>query len=168
MLNRMIQAMGTFRRIKTMIQPPNWPNKLMMTNMVARNFPQPHEISMYSLCSFHWNHIRIPSSKNVDMRHNLAMWGSTVLVLLKTCRLSRCHQWWMQVKGRATWPEPLVSLTQALNDMGDTNGFGRKRKSTRETDIKLYLPHQRLLQRAKPEDVALDLPFSMTCKSVQS
>ncbi|KAJ8960460.1 hypothetical protein NQ318_013744 [Aromia moschata] len=36
------------------------------------NFPHPQDMSMYSLCSDHWNHIRRPSSRNVDIRQSLA------------------------------------------------------------------------------------------------
>ena len=84
MPKRRAQAMSTFQRKRTMKQPPNWPNRLMMTNMVARNLPQPQEMSMYSLCSFHWKYIRIPSSRKVEIRQSLANVGRIVLVLLKT------------------------------------------------------------------------------------
>lgn len=64
-----------------------WSRKwtILTTNIVARNFPQPHDMSMYSLCSTHCTHMRMPSSKNVEMRHNLATVGSTFLPLLITC-----------------------------------------------------------------------------------
>ncbi len=41
-------------------------------------------MSMYSLCSFHWTHMRIPSSKNVETRQKRARWGRTCFVLLVT------------------------------------------------------------------------------------
>merc|ERR1719430_900007 len=34
-------------------------------------------MSIYSLCSDHWTHIRMPSSKNVDTRHKRAKCGRT-------------------------------------------------------------------------------------------
>lgn len=41
-------------------------------------------MSMYSLCSFHWNHIRKPSSKNVAIKQNLAIVGRTCFPFLIT------------------------------------------------------------------------------------
>merc|ERR1719342_1918919 len=41
-------------------------------------------MSMYSLCSLHWTHILIPSSKKVDTRQNLARCGKTCFELLVT------------------------------------------------------------------------------------
>nr|CAD7438441.1 unnamed protein product [Timema bartmani] len=66
------QAMGTLNLPMTMTHPPSWPIRLTRTNIVARTFPQPQDISMYSLCSDHCTHIRIPSSKKVEIKHNLA------------------------------------------------------------------------------------------------
>lgn len=76
MKNNTPQAIGTFNLAMTITQPPICPIKLTNTNTVAKNFPQPHDISIYSLCSDHWNHIRKPSSKNVAMRHNRATVGN--------------------------------------------------------------------------------------------
>ena len=79
------QAISTFQRRRTIKQPPSCPNRLMITNIVAKNLPHPQEMSMYSLCSFHWKYIRIPSSRKVEIRHNLAKVGRIVLVRLSTC-----------------------------------------------------------------------------------
>jgi hypothetical protein len=84
MKKRTPQAMGTFFLSKTIVHPPNWPKKLMRTNIVAKNQPQPQEMSIYSLCSDHWNHIRRPSSKNVEIRHSLVMCGRILLPLRRT------------------------------------------------------------------------------------
>lgn len=48
-------------------------------------FPHPQLISIYSLCSFHWNHIRKPSSKNVAIKQNLAIVGRMCFPFLITC-----------------------------------------------------------------------------------
>lgn len=79
------QAASTLKRKRTMMQPPSWPNRLRMTKRVAKNLPQPHEMSMYSLCSFHWKYMRIPSSRKVEMRQSLAKVGKNTFVLLRTC-----------------------------------------------------------------------------------
>lgn len=39
---------------------------------------------MYSLCSFHCTHIRIPSSKNVDIKHKRAKVGNMCFSFLWT------------------------------------------------------------------------------------
>lgn len=84
MKNRIPQAIGTLYLIMTITQPPSCPNKLTITKSVARILPQPHDISIYSLCSFHWNHILRPSSKNVDIKHNLATVGKIYFAFLVT------------------------------------------------------------------------------------
>lgn len=111
MKNNSPQAISTFNRPMTMTQPPNWPNKLTMTNTVAKNcngkngewswndnhsigisvvytFPHPQLISMYSLCSFHWKYIRNPSSRNVAIKHSRARVGRTYLPFLITCKMN--------------------------------------------------------------------------------
>lgn len=85
MKNKTPQAMGTFFCIKTKAHPPSWPIKFIRTNSVAKNLPQPQDISMYSLCSDHCTHIRIPSSKNVEIRQALAIVGNTDRIFLNTC-----------------------------------------------------------------------------------
>lgn len=75
MKNNTPHAIETLYLMITITHPPNCPIKLTNTKTVAKNFPQPHDISIYSLCSFHWNHIRNPSSRKVEMRHNLATVG---------------------------------------------------------------------------------------------
>lgn len=52
------------------------------TNILLNYLPQPHDISIYSLCSDHCVHIRIPSSKNVEIRHKRATDGKTCLPFL--------------------------------------------------------------------------------------
>lgn len=84
MKNSTPQAIGTLYLIITITQPPSWPIRLTKTKTVAKNLPQPHDISMYSLCSAHWNHIRKPSSKNVDIKHNLATVGNIYFPFLMT------------------------------------------------------------------------------------
>lgn len=79
------QAIGTLYLIITITQPPSCPIKLTKTNNVAKIFPQPQDMSIYSLCSYHWNHIRKPSSKNVDIKHSLATVGRTYFAFLVTC-----------------------------------------------------------------------------------
>ena len=86
MPNRMPQAISTFFLSRTMATPPSWPTRLMTTKRVARNQPQPHEMSMYSLCSPHCTHMRMPSSKKVDTRQKRARWGSTCLEWRVTCK----------------------------------------------------------------------------------
>lgn len=76
MKNNTPQAIDTLYRIITITHPPNCPIKLTNTKTVAKNIPQPHDIFMYSLCSYHWNHIRKPSSRKVEIRHNRATVGS--------------------------------------------------------------------------------------------
>lgn len=78
------QAIGTLYLIITITQPPSCPIKLTKTNNVAKILPQPQDISIYSLCSYHWNHIRKPSSKNVDIKHSLATVGRTYFAFLVT------------------------------------------------------------------------------------
>ena len=73
--NRIPQAISTFSLPMTMTTPPSCPMRLITTKSVARNQPHPQEMSMYSLCSFHWVHIRTPSSKNVDTRQARATTG---------------------------------------------------------------------------------------------
>ena len=80
MKNRIPQAMSTFCLISTIATPPSCPTRLMTTNMVARNHPQPQLMSMYSLCSDHCTHMRMPSSKKVETRQKRARWGSTCFV----------------------------------------------------------------------------------------
>lgn len=52
---------------------------------LSLTLPHPQLMSMYSLCSFHWNHIRKPSSKNVAIKQNLAIVGRTCFPFLITC-----------------------------------------------------------------------------------
>ena len=84
MKKRIPQAIGTRNLPITMTHPPICPIKLTKTNIVANIWPHPHDISIYSRCSDHWTHIRIPSSRNVEMRHNLAIVGRTCLPCLNT------------------------------------------------------------------------------------
>ena len=74
---RMPQAMSTFSLSMTIVTPPNCPRRFITTNKVAKNQPHPQEISIYSLCSDHWTHIRMPSSKNVETKHRRAKCGRT-------------------------------------------------------------------------------------------
>jgi len=85
MKNKTPQAMLTRHLLITMTHPPSCPIRFTRTKTVARNFPQPHDASIYSRCSLHWNHIRKPSSRKVAMRHNRANVGSTCLPLRITC-----------------------------------------------------------------------------------
>ena len=73
----MPQAMSTFSLSMTIVTPPNCPRRFITTNKVAKNQPHPQEISIYSLCSDHWTHIRMPSSKNVETKHRRAKCGRT-------------------------------------------------------------------------------------------
>lgn len=82
--NKIPHAIGTLNLARTIIQPPSCPTKLMKTKSVAKNEPQPHDISINSLCSDHWTHIRIPSSTNVDIKHNRAIVGKNVFELRNT------------------------------------------------------------------------------------
>lgn len=112
MKNSIPQAISTLNRVITKAQPPNCPKRLTNTKTVAKNFkfqanetdkrfrycfflllqwisniltvPHPQLISIYSLCSFHWNHIRKPSSKNVAIKQNLAIVGRTCFPFLIT------------------------------------------------------------------------------------
>jgi len=77
---RIPQAMSTRNRKRTMATPPSCPNRLRTTKVVAKNHPQPHEMSMYSRCSVHWTHIRRPSSKKVETRQKRAKWGRMCFV----------------------------------------------------------------------------------------
>ena len=61
MKNSTPHAISTLKRNITMPTPPSCPMRLITTNMVAKNQPQPHDMSTYSLCSFHCVPILIPS-----------------------------------------------------------------------------------------------------------
>jgi len=63
---------------KTMATDPSWPTRLYRINRQAAKYEHLQDMERYSACSFHWVHIRIPSSKNVDTRQNLAMCGNVV------------------------------------------------------------------------------------------
>lgn len=84
MKNKTPQAIATRNLPITITQPPSCPIKLTKTKTVARNFPHPQDMSIYSRCSDHWTHIRIPSSRNVEIRHNLAIVGRTCFPCLNT------------------------------------------------------------------------------------
>ena len=73
----MPHAISTFNLSMTIVTPPSCPNRFTTTNNVAINQPQPHDMSIYSLCSDHCTHILIPSSKNVETRHRRAKCGRT-------------------------------------------------------------------------------------------
>lgn len=77
-------AMSTLNLAITIPHPPNCPKRFVSTNTVARNFPHPQLMSMYSRCSFHWKYIRKPSSKNVAIRQSRATVGKTFLPRLIT------------------------------------------------------------------------------------
>uniref|UniRef100_A0A0P6H0T1 Uncharacterized protein n=1 Tax=Daphnia magna TaxID=35525 RepID=A0A0P6H0T1_9CRUS len=72
------QTLGTgdinFQRRSSMKLPSSCPNRLMMT---AKNLPHPQEMSMYSLCSFYWKYMRMPSSRNVEMRQEYVAEGTS-------------------------------------------------------------------------------------------
>lgn len=87
MKNRTPQAMLTLHLAITITHPPSCPRRFTRTKTVAKNFPQPHDASIYSRCSLHWNHIRKPSSRNVAIRHSRASIGSTCLPLRITCKI---------------------------------------------------------------------------------
>jgi len=87
MKNSSPQAISTLKRPRTMTQPPICPTRLTSTKSIAKNHPHPQDMSMYSRCSFHWNHIRSPSSKNVDIRQNLATVGRMFFPFRWTCKL---------------------------------------------------------------------------------
>lgn len=113
MKNRSPQAICTRRRKMTITTPPSWPSKFTSTKTVAKNFPQFHDIFMYSLCSFHlkakieimitgWDslsvfctyctHIRIPSSKKVAIRQRRATVGRIRFPLRCTCETEKWQQ----------------------------------------------------------------------------
>ena len=73
----------------TIVTPPNCPRRFITTNKVAKNQPHPHEISIYSLCSDHWTHIRMPSSKNVETKHRRAKCGRTCFDERVTYRIEK-------------------------------------------------------------------------------
>jgi hypothetical protein len=131
------QAISTFQRRRTIKQPPSCPNRLMITNIVAKNLPHPQEMSMYSLCSFHWKYIRIPSSRKVEIRHNLAKVGRIVLV-----RLSTCCRFSHMSKNKCRKINPIDYKYQSRHVT--TGVVGSK---------SLYLPHRQLLQLLKRADV---------------
>ena len=83
---RMPQAMSTFSLSMSIVTPPNCPRRFITTNKVAINQPHPQEISIYSLSSDHWTHIRMPSSKNVETKHRRAKCGRTCFDERVTCR----------------------------------------------------------------------------------
>lgn len=87
MKNNVPTAISTLNLEITMTQPPSCPNKLIKTNIVARNLPQPQLMSMYSRCSFHWNHIRSPSSKKVAIKQRRATIGRMFLPFLIICKI---------------------------------------------------------------------------------
>ena len=87
--NRTPQAISTLNLVITIPTPPSWPKRLITTNMVARNQPHPQDISIYSLCSFHCVHIRMPSSKNVETRHALATSGRICLPFRATYEMNK-------------------------------------------------------------------------------
>lgn len=84
MKNNTPQAMLTRHLAMTITHPPSWPTRLIKTNNVARICPQPQDMSMYSLCSLHWNHMRNPSSKNVAIKQTRASVGSMCFPLRMT------------------------------------------------------------------------------------
>ena len=45
----------------------------------ATEYEQFQDIERYSACSYHCTHMRRPSSKKVETKQNLAMWGRVVL-----------------------------------------------------------------------------------------
>lgn len=95
MKNSTPQAMGTLYLTMTITQPPNWPIRLTNTKSVAKILPQPHDMSIYSLCSFHWNHIRSPSSKNVEIKQRRATVGRMYFAFLVTCNQIFSIWWWL-------------------------------------------------------------------------
>lgn len=56
---------------------------------MSLTLPQPQLMFMYSRCSFHWNHMRRPSSKNVAIKQNLANVGRMCFPFLITCHCVR-------------------------------------------------------------------------------
>ena len=117
MKNSTPHAISTLKRNITMPTPPSCPMRLITTNMVAKNQPQPHDMSMYSLCSFHCVHILIPSSKNVDTRQALATIGNICLPFLDTCeRVFHCllKIWCLRISSKTQkifrWPTHQIGL----------------------------------------------------------
>ena len=126
MKNSTPHAISTLKRNITMPTPPSCPMRLITTNMVAKNQPQPHDMSMYSLCSFHCVHILIPSSKNVDTRQALATIGNICLPFLDTCKrmfycLSKKDVYKFQVKRKKFSGDQLTK--SALSSAQDNHSF---------------------------------------------
>lgn len=75
-----------------MITPPTCPSKLTRTKTVAKNFPQFHDMFMYSRCSFHLKHKgdSLLTSGNKGLNHPAILTAPTYgFHPLRTLRLGR-------------------------------------------------------------------------------